>query len=51
MPLYEVLLSIPLNEAEKSELARVITAIHTRIFTVRSLFVNVSFTDVLEHRM
>ncbi|KAG6362964.1 hypothetical protein INS49_008059 [Diaporthe citri] len=51
MPLYEVLHSIPLNEAEKSEVARAITAIHTRRFTVPSLFVNVRLTDVREHHM
>lgn len=51
MPLYEVMHSIPLNEAEKSEVARAITAIHTRRFAVPSLFVNVRFTDAREHHM
>ena len=43
MPLYQVHHSYPFTEAQKEDLAKRITYIHTRLFTVPAAFVNVSF--------
>ena len=45
MPLYEIQHTTPLSEPQREALAKVITKIHTRAFTVPSLLVNVRFID------
>ncbi|KAJ6556205.1 hypothetical protein B0H19DRAFT_947869 [Mycena capillaripes] len=45
MPLYEVWHSYPLTEAQRSDLAQRITAIHTTLFTVPAAFVHVRFSN------
>ncbi|KIW18088.1 hypothetical protein PV08_02375 [Exophiala spinifera] len=45
MPLYEIEHCVPLSRAERDELARAITEVHTRKFSTPSLFVNIKFTS------
>ncbi|KAJ7101703.1 hypothetical protein C8R44DRAFT_809199 [Mycena epipterygia] len=45
MPFYEVWHSYPLTEAQRTDLAQRITAIHSTVFTVPAAFVHVRFTN------
>ncbi|KAJ7620945.1 hypothetical protein FB45DRAFT_927958 [Roridomyces roridus] len=50
MPMYEVQHSYPLTEDQRADLAQRITAIHTKMFIVPAVFVNVRFIPSSGHR-
>ena len=49
MPAYEIEYITPLKESQKDQLAEAVTSIHSNVFTIPSLLVNVRFTDVTKH--